>query len=391
MLVVPERDSVESSPMEPVKLFLCGDVMTGRGIDQILSHPCDPRIHEEYVKDAAEYVCLAERVNGSIPRGVGDDYIWGEALEDVERVRPDARIINLETAVTRSEDWEQKGINYRMHPGNLGCLTAARIDCCVLANNHVLDWGEAGLAETLKALHAAGLRTAGAGSDKKEARAPAELPLPGGRRILIYALGMEDSGIPPSWEATASGPGVNYVAGLSRHGMQQWIDQIRASRRPGDVVVVSIHWGGNWGYRVPRAQAEFAHWLIDSEAADLVHGHSSHHPKAVEVWHDKTILYGCGDFINDYEGISGHEQFRADLGLMYFPQLDAASGALMDLELVAVRRKRFRLERASEADCRWLYGVLNAEGERFGTSFRSGPHSRFTLSCPSGSGDRRPA
>jgi poly-gamma-glutamate synthesis protein (capsule biosynthesis protein) len=144
-------------------------------------------------------------------------------------------------------------------------------------------------------------------------------------------------------------------------------------------VVISIHWGGNWGYRVPREQAEFARRLIDLAAVDLVHGHSSHHPKGLEIHCGKTILYGCGDFINDYEGISGHEQFRGDLGVMYFPRLDARTGELRDLELVALARKRLRLERAADLDCQWLCGVLNAEGRRLGTAFEVRPGSRFTL------------
>ncbi|MGH7338780.1 MAG: CapA family protein, partial [Myxococcota bacterium] len=103
--------------------------MTGRGIDQILRHPSDPRIHERYVEDAIDYVRLAERASGAVPRAVGDAYIWGDALEELARAKPDARIINLETAVTKSDDWMEKGINYRMHPANVGCLTAAATDC----------------------------------------------------------------------------------------------------------------------------------------------------------------------------------------------------------------------------------------------------------------------
>jgi poly-gamma-glutamate capsule biosynthesis protein CapA/YwtB (metallophosphatase superfamily) len=361
--------------MQPIKLFLCGDVMTGRGIDQILRHSCDPRIYEGYLKNAIDYVRLAERASGPIPSAVDDAYIWGHALAELERARPEASIINLETAVTRSDDWMEKGINYRMHPANVGCLTAAGIDCCVLANNHVLDWGEAGLHETLETLHSAGLRTGGAGRNRDEAQAPAELP--GG--IFVYALGTRDSGIPPSWQASATRPGVDFLADLSERSAHELAERVRAARRPGDLVVVSIHWGGNWGYRVPAEQVAFAHRLIDAQAADLVHGHSSHHPKAAEIYRGKLILYGCGDFINDYEGISGHDEFRGDLGVMYFPSLAAGSGELLELELVALCRRRLRLERAPEIDCQWLCGVLNAEGRRFGSSFDLRPRSRFAL------------
>lgn len=64
-----------------VTIFLCGDVMPGRGVDQILPHPSDPRLHEEHVKDAGRYVQLAEAANGPVRHPVRFSYIWGDALE----------------------------------------------------------------------------------------------------------------------------------------------------------------------------------------------------------------------------------------------------------------------------------------------------------------------
>src|ERR687895_809604 len=87
-----------------VRLFLCGDGMCGRGIDQGLAHPCSPEIYEQYMRSAEGYVLLAEQVNGPIPRRNVPSYVWGAALGQLERMQPDARIINLETAVTRSND-----------------------------------------------------------------------------------------------------------------------------------------------------------------------------------------------------------------------------------------------------------------------------------------------
>jgi len=365
--------------MKPVKLFLCGDVMTGRGVDQILRQPSEPHIHEGYLRNAVDYVRLAERANGPIPRGVADAYIWGDALDELARARPDARIINLETAVTRSDDWVNKGLNYRTHTANVGCLTAAGIDCCELANNHVLDWGEAGLLETLQVLHDAALHTAGAGKNRNEAQAPAALTRSDGGRVLVYSLGTEDSGIPRSWAASAAQPGVAFLADLSSRSADRLAERIGGEKRAGDIVVVSIHWGGNWGYRIPIEQQQFAHRLIDAGGVDVLHGHSSHHPKGIERRGGKLILYGCGDFINDYEGIAGHDEFRGDLGLMYLPQIDAETGQLMAMELVAMRRRRLRPERASDVDSRWLCGVLNAEGRGLNTSFELQPGARLLM------------
>ena len=142
-----------------VRIFLCGDVMVGRAIDQIMPSPCSPQLHEDYVHSAIDYVRLAEQVSGPIPAPVDASYIWGDALDALRRKRPDARIVNLETSITRSEDYEAKGINYRISPENAECLRAAAIDCCALANNHVLDWGRSGLLDTLDALRQMGIKT----------------------------------------------------------------------------------------------------------------------------------------------------------------------------------------------------------------------------------------
>jgi len=350
-----------------VTLFLCGDVMTGRGIDQILPHPSDPRLFEPYMHSALGYVKLAEDVSGPLPKPVDFAYVWGEALAELGRVRPDARIVNLETAVTSSDDaWPRKGINYRMHPANARCLAAAGIGCCVLANNHVLDWGVRGLEETLDTVHAVGVRTAGAGRDAAEAAAPAVIGISGGRRVLVFAFGMESSGVPPEWAAGQRKPGVCMLPDLSAKTADVVASGIAAAKRAGDIVVVSIHWGSNWGYEVSRSERDFAHRLVDA-GADVVHGHSSHHPKAIEIYRERPVLYGCGDFLNDYEGISGHESFRAGLALMYFPTFDAASGNLARLTLTPTRIGRFRVNLATEEESAWLAGMLDHEGRRFGT------------------------
>jgi poly-gamma-glutamate synthesis protein (capsule biosynthesis protein) len=361
------------APRDPagmLRLFLSGDVMTGRGIDQILPHPSRPEIFESFLRSATDYVQLAEESGGPIERPVTFDYIWGDALAELARRKPDARIINLETAVTAAEDaWPAKGIHYRMHPGNLPGLVAARIDCCVLANNHVLDWGYAGLRETLETVHAAGIVTAGAGPDEEQARAPAIIGLPGGGRVLVYAFAMRSSGVPEDWAARPERPGVNLLRDLSPAAVQAIARHVEASsRRAGDVVVASIHWGANWGYEIPREQRRFAHELIDTAGVHVVHGHSSHHPLGIEVYRERLILYGCGDFLNDYEGIGGHEAYRPDLALMYLPALDPRSGRLNRLDLVPMQIRRLRLNRASGADAHWLARRLTDQSRAFGTS-----------------------
>lgn len=365
-----------------VTLCLTGDVMTGRGIDQILPHPCPPEIHEPAMDSALGYVRLAEQVSGPLPRAVEPAYIWGDALAELDRLRPDLRIINLETAVTTAQDWEPKGINYRMNPSNLPCLQAAGIDCCVLANNHVLDWGEDGLIETLACLHEAGFETAGAGLDADQAAAPAILPLPRGGRVLIFAWGMESSGVPRRWAAGPGRPGVNHLPDLSDETLQRIAHQIGTYRRPGDTVIASLHWGPNWGYRIPSEFRRFAHGLIDHAGVALVHGHSSHHPIGMETYEGRLILYGCGDLLNDYEGIGGYEEYRGDLSLLYLATLERSTGRLEALRLLPMRIRRFRLQRASAEEARWLCDMLVRESRL--------PDARFTVTTDGQLELRRP-
>lgn len=350
----------------PITLFLCGDVMTGRGIDQVLPHPGDPVIYESSLRSARGYVELAARTNGPIGQPLDYSAIWGDALIEWERSKPDARIINLETAITTSPDAWEKGINYRMHPANLPCLIAAGIDACVLANNHVLDWGYEGLAETTRVLNQAGLRTVGAGSSQAEAEGPAMIEIAGGGRLLLFAFGLPSSGVPSEWAATPTHAGVAFLPDLSEASLRHVTALCGAARQPGDVVVVSLHWGGNWSYQIPAGQRAFAHRLIDA-GVDLVHGHSSHHVKGIEVYNGKLILYGCGDFLNDYEGIGGYETYRDDLTLMYFPSLDRNTGQLLSLRMVPLQIHRFRLRRTRAADMAWLATTLNREGQTLGT------------------------
>jgi poly-gamma-glutamate capsule biosynthesis protein CapA/YwtB (metallophosphatase superfamily) len=345
-----------------ITIFLCGDVMTGRGIDQILPHHVDPVLYEPVVKDARTYVRIAEERNGPLAAPVAYEYVWGDALGVLKQVGPSLRLINLETSVTTSNDHQEgKEIHYRMHPGNTRCLQVAGIDCCILANNHVLDWGRAGLLETLRTIEGAGMKAAGAGRNAEEAARPVVLDTGKGARVLVLAFGTQTSGVSPGWAATAEKPGVSFLGEFSEDAVRRVAARVKGVARDNDVVIVSIHWGGNWGYTIPAEQTDFAHRLIDEAGVDVVHGHSSHHVKGLEVYKNRLILYGSGDFLNDYEGIGGHEAYRPDLRLMYFPTIDATTGTLEGLRLAPMQIRQFRLSRASRPDAAWLGDVLNRE------------------------------
>lgn len=350
----------------PITLFLAGDVMTGRGIDQILTRPSAPELHEPYVTDAREYIRLAEQVSGPVPRGVAPDYIWGDALTEWERMAPAARLVNLETSITRSDKHEPKGINYRMHPDNVGCLRAARLDICILANNHVLDYGTQGLIETLETLERAGIRSVGAGRNREEAGRPVAHALPGGQHLIVGACAHESSGVPDHWAALTEEPGVNLLPDLTDETAAEVAAGVTRHKLAGDIAVLSIHWGGNWGYDVPRQHINFAHRLVEG-GVDIVYGHSSHHVRPIEIYRDRLILYGCGDFIDDYEGITGYERYRDDLVLMFFPSVSQRTGRLETIEMTPLQIRRMRLNRPTLADLRWICDRVNTTSRVFGT------------------------
>jgi poly-gamma-glutamate capsule biosynthesis protein CapA/YwtB (metallophosphatase superfamily) len=362
-----------------VQLLLGGDVMTGRGIDQVLAQPGSPQLFEPYVCDAREYVRLAEQASGSIETPLAPACLWGEALALMDRFPDALRIVNLETSVTASDEaWPGKGIHYRMHPGNMECLLAARLAAVSLANNHVLDWGRAGLAETLASLERAGLRSAGAGLDEASARTPAVLPVAGGGRLLFSAWALTSSGVPEDWAATATRSGIALLPDLSEDSAAQVAETIAALRGPGDLAIASLHWGGNWGFHIPSAHRAFAHRLIDLGAADVVHGHSSHHPLPIEVYRERPILYGCGDLLNDYEGIGGHGSLRCDCTCLYLLTL-AASGALQALEIFPLQLCRFRLQEADATARAWLSEIFQEKGKPLGTDIAFTGQGRFRL------------
>jgi poly-gamma-glutamate synthesis protein (capsule biosynthesis protein) len=366
---------------DALSLCLCGDVMLGRGVDQLLPHPGDPVLREAYVRDARDYVALAEAANGPVPRPVGFDWPWGDALDVLAEAAPDARVVNLETSVTRADDLAPgKSVHYRMAPANLPCLAAARPDVCVLANNHVLDFGRDGLTETLDALAGAGLRTAGAGRDAEAAWRPAIVPLKAGGRLLVLSFGTPCSGIPHGWAADRDRPGVAFVPRLSERAAALIAEGVRRARRPGDVVVASVHWGSNWGYGIGEDQIRFAHTLIDTAGADLVHGHSSHHPRPMEIYRGRLILYGCGDFINDYEGIGGYEEYRDELRLLYLVPLSRDGGEVAgDVRLVPLRARRLRLARASREEAAWLRTTLAETSRPFTTRVEAAPDATLAV------------
>ena len=169
-------------------------------------------------------------------------------------------------------------------------------------------------------------------------------------------------------------PGVNLLTQVSEASALRLADEIARMRSLGDLIIVSVHWGPNWGYEIPEEQRSFAHALIDKADVSLIHGHSSHHVKAMEVYRNRLILYGCGDFLNDYEGISGYEEYRDDLALMYFADLDLENRELCNLEIVPLQIRNFQLVRPSKEDICWMQQTLDRESRKLGAGVELRPN-----------------
>lgn len=379
--VFSESKSKEDKMDATVKILMMGDVMTGRGIDQILPFHNKSNIFEPYMKDAKGYVQLASQKNGPISMPIGMDYIWGFALTTIKEQKPNVIILNLETSITNSDDYMlSKGIHYRMHPKNIDVLKEIKVDVCLLANNHVLDWGEKGFQDTLDTLSLADIKYAGAGENIAKSTQPAIIDINPINRILIFSLGVRSSGIPTSWMAGENKPGVNLVR-LDKNEIDLLKDMTSKLKTQNDIVLVSLHWGGNWGHTIPTEHKDFAHKLIDDANVDIIFGHSSHHPMGIEIYHGKLIIYGAGDIINDYEGISGRENalYRDDLGLIYIAEVKIKSGHIKRLVMVPTIIQKMRINKPDKSDVDWRFRVLSGESRKLGTQIVRSEDDNFLI------------
>ncbi|GIW34140.1 CapA family protein [Meiothermus sp.] len=256
---------------------------------------------------------LGRLVNEALLR-YGPAYPFGNVLD--EFYRADLRLVNLECVISDRgrpfSRWE-KAFHFRAHPQALGALQLARIDCVVLANNHVLDYEEEAFLQMLELLQGAHIPYVGAGRNLAEACRPVLLPTQSGPVGVVAFTDNE-----PGWKAGPHTPGTHYlpVAPESLPVLKEQIGQARA--QGARWVVVSAHWGPNMRLRPPPYFRAFAHALIEA-GVDVFHGHSAHVFQGLEVYRGKSILYDCGEFVDDY---AVDPILRNDWGLLYRVELE---------------------------------------------------------------------
>lgn len=279
-------------------LALAGDVMLGRGV-------------------AAE---IDRRSPASF---------WGD-------LRPlllgaDLVLANLECAITtHAVPWRRtpKTFHFRAPPAAVEVLKAGGVGVVSLANNHILDFEEVGLADTIRYLDAAGIAHAGAGEDMEAASKPAIVEA-AGLKVAVVAFTDNE----PGWAAGVERPGANYLAiGRDAHALETVARGLASARdRGADFVILSLHWGPNMVLRPPASFREFAAAALDL-GADLIHGHSAHVFQGVEIQRARPILYDTGDVIDDYAVDS---VLRNDRSFIFLAEVDI--GGVRGLRMAPVR------------------------------------------------------
>ena len=180
---------------------------------------------------------------------------WGDVMPLLNEA--DLRIANLECAITdKDRPWIRtpKVFHFRTPPSAVETLWIARIDACSLANNHILDFEEQGLLDTLEHLDAAGIRHAGPGRNREEAADPAILTVPPDRhRVALLAFTDNE----PPFAAGTDRPGTNCLPVSVRppvlRRLERAVSAVRA--RGADTVVFSNHWGRTWCRAPTRSSA----------------------------------------------------------------------------------------------------------------------------------------
>ncbi len=219
-------------------------------------------------------------------RSAGDDI--GLAFRDFTLLQTaDISMVNLESPVTTRGEKVSKPFNFRTKPEYLRVLKEAGIDLVNIANNHIFDYGDVGLYDTIAYLDSGGIGHVGAGKNTRMARKPFFTSISG---KSITFLGYYEGGEAPS--ATFR------RAGVAKREIELIHSDIRALKKShsADFIVVNLHWGVEKADRPERWQIEFARQVIDA-GADAVIGHHPHVLQGIEKYKSGVIVYSLGNLI----------------------------------------------------------------------------------------------
>ena len=296
------------------------------------------------------------------------DAVWGDLLPRLQAL--DGLVVNLECALsTRGSEWTEtyRPFHFRAAPDwAVPALGGAGVDCCALANNHVLDYGVVALEDTLDVLDAAGIARTGAGRDVGEALQPARLAAGG---LDVTVVSVTDN--TPEYAASTDSPGTAYVEldGSAEGGLADGRRRVEralavAAETDPDLLVASVHLGPNMVERPSAGQERFARWLADA-GVDVVHGHSAHAFNGVEIRNGSVLMYDTGDFVDDYRV---DPELRNDRSFLFV--LAVEEGRPRELRLYPVQIRDCAVHEATSETARWCRRTMRGRSEPYGTEFR---------------------
>lgn len=290
--------------------------------------------------------------------------VWGDLLERFEEL--DGLFVNLECCLsTRGRPWRRtnRPFHFRANPDwAVPALRQAGVDWANLANNHLLDFEEPALLDTLNVLDEGGIRRSGAGRDRREARAPATVDV---GELTVGFVSLTDN--TPEYAAGPDSPGVAHLDldPEDRDDLavaRTMLDRARESDP--DLLVASLHWGPNKVTTPFESHERWGRWLL-SEGVDVVHGHSAHVFKAVENRDEGLLLYDCGDFVDDYVI---DDELRNDRSFLFELTVDDA-GTPTELRLVPVEIEGGAVHRATGDVARWCRETMVERSQGYGTRY----------------------
>ena len=251
-----------ASMSQSLTLNFMADTMLGLLIDQMFP----THVHELEETEIA-HSFLMHRVGNGLKK-FNPETPWCNTLPLLHSA--DLNLLNLETSVTtQPEKWPDKVFNYRMHPANIAALQAAKVHYAGLANNHTLDFCEAGLSETVNTVREAGIAFVGAGETAKEATRPAVLKLQGscGKEYQVHVWAAADH--PADWAEVPTFHSIKYTQ-RTKERLKDLL--LRPESENAALRVFSVHWGPNYTWQPADEIREMAHFLVDEGGVHIVRG-----------------------------------------------------------------------------------------------------------------------
>lgn len=310
-------------------------------------------------------VMLGRTVNDTI-NVYGYRYPWGNVLPLLQE--HDFTLINLETTLTNSDAIIPKVFNFKATPDKVKSLQEAKIHAVTLANNHILDFSEKGLIETIETLKKAGIHAIGAGRNAREAQEPLMIQF---EELTLGVLAYTDN--EPTWVAQEEKAGSNYI-NITTGDYTRVKKDIEALRSKVECLIVTLHWGPNNQETPTRAFQDFAHTLIDL-GVDIIHGHSAHITQGIEIYRKKLILYDTGDFVDDYHV---DPRLRNDHSFIF--RVEVTKTGIQKVKLIPVLISNCQVNLAPCKDYTHMAARMQSLSTQFGTAlFENNKHLQVEL------------